>query len=127
MKKKTRTTGNPMERHIYDNAIVRDVINDERTKKIGEYSIIYLASSAATVENLTDWYFNYVMLHNYNWCMILYTDSIRNQGVYAIAGVVDKDVFFEQDEYGDYALLEPLQEILYLPVNGTLVNYSDKK
>ncbi len=59
--------------------------------------------------------------------MILYTDSSKNQGVYAIAGVVDKDVFFEQDEYGDYALLEPLKETLYLPEGGFLVDYSDQK
>ncbi len=116
-----------LERHIYDSAVIRDVVNDERTKKLGEYSIIYVSSTDATVESLADWYFNYVMMHNYNWCMILYTDSSKNQGVYAIAGVVDKDVFFEQDEYGDYALLEPLKETLYLPEGGFLVDYSDQK
>ncbi len=67
MKEKKPDEEEQLERHIYDSAVIRDVINDERTKKLGEYSIIYVSSTDATVESLADWYFNYVMMHNYNW------------------------------------------------------------
>lgn len=125
MKEKEPDEEKRLERHIYDNAVIRNIFNDSHAKKLGEYSIIYISSIEATVENLTDWYFHYVKANSYNWCMILYTDSDKNKGAYSICGIVVKDVFFEQDEYGDYALLEPLKETLYLPENGTLVEYSD--
>ncbi|MCD8353316.1 MAG: hypothetical protein LUC47_03255 [Clostridiales bacterium] len=113
------------ESHIYDDATIRNVMNGYRTEKLGEYSIVYISSDEATVENLTDWYYNYVTVNDYNWCMIRYTDSDENKGAYAITGMVEKDVFFEQDEYGDYSMGDSSQETLYLPQDGTLVDYND--
>ncbi len=113
------------ESHIYDDATIKDVMNGYHTEKLGEYSIVYISSDEATVENLADWYYNYVTVNDYNWCMILYTDNDKNKGAYAITGMVEKDVFFEQDEYGDYSMGDSSQETLYLPENGTLVEYGD--
>ncbi|MCD7843582.1 MAG: hypothetical protein LUG17_03030 [Clostridiales bacterium] len=113
------------ESHIYDDATVKDVMNGTHTEKLGEYSIVYIASDEATVENLTDWYYNYVEVNDYNWCMILYTDSDENKGVYGNTDIVEKDVFFEQDEYGDYSLGDSSQETYYLPIDGTLTPYDD--
>lgn len=106
--------------HIYDNAVIKDIVNGSRTEKIGEYSIINIDSKQVTKEALTDWYFNYVATHDFNWCMILYTDSDNYEGVYAIEGMVEKDVSFEQDEYGDYAKLNSSKSVLFAPSNGGL-------
>jgi len=103
------------ETHIYDKAQVKDVMNGSRTEKIGEYSIIEIDSKDVTIEALTDWYFNYVSVNDYNWCMILYTDKEDNSGVYAVNGMIQKDVLFEQDEYGDYMLGDSSIGIVYGP------------
>ena len=42
--------------------------------------------------------------NDFNFCMILYSDKDDNSGVYAVNGVVQKDVRFTEDENGDYAL-----------------------
>ncbi|NBI72145.1 hypothetical protein D3Z50_13950 [Clostridiaceae bacterium] len=103
-----------VENHIYDNAIVKDVMNGFRTEKIGEYSVVEIESSQVTEENLADWYFNYVEKNDFNWSMILYTDK-ENEGVYANAGIIDKDVLFNVDEYGDYSLGDSSKSIIYAP------------
>ena len=111
------TESQPVESHIYDNAQVKDVINGSRTEKIGEYSIIEVNSEEVTDEALTDWYFNYVVPSNYNWCMILYADKNDNSGVYAIPGMVQKDIQFEKDKYGDYAVGDSSNATVYTPTN----------
>lgn len=113
----TTTTAEPTtepQEHIYDNAIIRDVMNGFRSEKIGEYSIIEIKSDQITEEILADWYFNYVEKNDFNWCMILYTDR-ENEGVYAIAGIINKDVKFNIDEYGDYSLGDSTNGIIYVP------------
>lgn len=109
------------ESHIYDNAQVKDVMNGSRTEKIGEYSIIEISSEEVTDEALTDWYFNYVAKNDFNWCMILYTDKDDNMGVYAIDTMIQKDLLFEQDEYGDYSVGDSSNATVYVPTeNDTL-------
>ena len=109
------------ESHIYDNAQVKDVMNGSRTEKIGEYSIIEISSEEVTDEALTDWYFNYVAKNDFNWCMILYTDKDDNVGVYAIDAMIQKDLLFEQDEYGDYSVGDSSNATVYVPTeNDTL-------
>ena len=102
---------------LYDNAEVKDIMNGIRTEKIGEYSIIRANSSDVTIESLADWYFNYVTKNDFNWCMIIYTDKTDNSGVYAIKGMVEKDVIFEQDKYGDYMLGDSPNSTLYTPTD----------
>ena len=119
----TPETVQETESHIYDNAQVKDVMNGFRTEKIGEYSVIEMKSEDVTVEALTDWYFNYVKVNDFNWCMIIYTDKTDGSGVYAIKSMVEKGVIFEKDEYGDYMVGEsPESSIIYVPTeDNTLV------
>lgn len=108
------------ETHIYDNAIVKDIMNGTHTEKIGEYSIVEAESDEVTEDAIADWYFNYVEKNDFNWCMILYTDR-KNKGVYAITGIINKDVSFDTDEYGDYSLGDSSKSITYIPAeNGAL-------
>ena len=53
-------------------------------------------------------------------CMILYTDK-ENMGVYAISSLIQKDVSFEKDQYGDYSLGSTSNCTLYAPDNGAIV------
>ena len=46
--------------------------------------------------------------------MILYTDK-ENEGIYAIDGIINKDVSFNVDEYGDYSLGDSTNGITYVP------------
>ena len=108
------------ETHIYDTAIIKPVMNGSRTEEIGEYSIIELDSSLITDENLADWYFNYVLNNDFNWCMILYADK-NNEGIYSIEGIVEKDVVFDKDEFGDYSLGDSSNATILAPTDeGTL-------
>lgn len=109
------------EGHIYDNAIVKPVVNGSRTEKIGEYSVIETDSSLITDESLVDWYFNYVLNNDFNWCMILYTDKNNKEGVYSIEGFVEKGVVFDKDEFGDYSLGDSSHATILAPTDeGTL-------
>lgn len=103
------------EPHIYDNAQIKDVMNGLRTEKIGEYSVIEINSSEVTEETLADWYYNYVSVNDFNWCMILYSDKSDNSGVYALVGMVQKDIFFNVDEYGEYSVGDSSNATLYFP------------
>lgn len=107
--------------HLYDNATVKDVMNGFRTEKLGEYSIVYIDSSLVTEENLNDWYFNYVSQNDFNWCMILYTDKNDNSGVYAVKGLVQRDILFEEDEYGDYMLGDSSNSTVYVPTENNIL------
>ncbi|GLC83032.1 hypothetical protein [Lacrimispora brassicae] len=111
------TEQNTNQSHIYDNAQIKDVMNGSRTERIGEYSIIKISSEDITEENLTDWYFNYVIKNDFNWCMVLYTNKEDNTGIYSISGVVQKDVPFIEDEYGDYSLGDSSKGIVYGPTD----------
>lgn len=101
--------------HIYDNAQIKDVLNGTRDTKLGEYSVISVDSSECTIDALSDWYFNYVSVNDFNWCMILYADKDDNSGVYSISGMVEKDVVFDVDNYGGYSLGDSENSVLYFP------------
>lgn len=122
-----QSSTNPKATHLYDTVEIKDVINGSRTEKIGEYSIIRVSSTDITEESLTDWYFNYVSKNNYNWCMILYTDKNENIGVYSISGLVQKDVSFEKDKYGDYMLGDSSKSITYIPTNEQKLKLKEYK
>lgn len=100
--------------HIYNNAIIKDVMNGIRSEKIGEYSIIEIKSNQINEEIIADWYFNFVEKNDFNWNMILYTDR-ENEGIYANSGIINKDVTFNIDEYGDYSLGDCSNCITYAP------------
>ena len=117
------------ESHIYDKAVIKSAMNGFRTEKIGEYSIITLPSDMITIEDLTDWYFNYVEKNDYKWCMILYSDKDDNSGIYCEKNLIQKNVHFFKDDYGDYALDGTSTDtIFYSPTeDGTIkeITYGD--
>lgn len=105
--------------HIYDNAQVRDVMNGTGTNKLGEYSVIKVASSEITDEVLNDWYFNYVKKNDFNYCVIVYTD-IDGVGVYSSSGMVVKDAGLDVDANGDYSYVSRSDESNYFENGDTL-------
>lgn len=117
---KTDESQEPAPGHFYDNAEIKPVMNGDRSEKLGEYSVASVLSEEMTEDALEDWYFNYVAEHNYNWCMILYADK-KNSGVYAISGMVQVDVKFDVDEYGDFSVGDSSGAKFYGPSDGKLV------
>ena len=91
---------------IYATVEIRDVLDGAHAEKIGEYSLIRAEESAVTEQALTDWYYNYVAQNDFKWCMILYSDRSDFTGVYAIYGIVQKDVVFTPDAFGEFVLSE---------------------
>ncbi len=84
------------ESHIYDDAEVIDVMSGSGTNKIGEYSLIKVPEAEVTDEALVDWYLNYIVPNDFNWCVILYSDN-EPMGVYGNKGSIEKDVKFDYD------------------------------
>lgn len=101
--------------HLYDNAEIRPVHNGTGTSVLGYFSLVRAPYAACTDEALADWYFNHVSTSNYNWCMILYSDRADNSGVYAISGMVQKDVSFMPDNFNQYSLGDSSNAIVYIP------------
>ena len=102
-------------KHIYDDAEVLDVMNGFKTEKIGEMSVVRADESEVTEEVLADWYYNYVNQHDYNWNVIVYTDSNPTKGCYAIKGLINKDVLL--DENDTYSLSSDAGSTTYVPNN----------
>lgn len=99
--KNTQEANKNNEYHIYSRAIVRDMLNGFRTKKLGEYSVIYADSSECTDDAIVDWYTNYVTENDFNYSFIIYTDK-EGYGILESNGVIAIGVEVEKDEYGDY-------------------------
>lgn len=95
--------GGQAEKHIYDNAEVRPVMNGYGTEKIGEYSVISAGSKDCTEEALADWYYNYIAVNDFNYCLIVYSDN-EEKGCYGTMTAVEKDVTLEKEDDGDYIL-----------------------
>ena len=85
--------------HIYDDAEAIDVINGAGTEVLYQYSLIEIDSSDVTLEDLEDWYFNYVEEDEYQWYAIRYTDKDDSTGVFCIgAYVIDGAVLFDEGD-----------------------------
>lgn len=85
----------PVEKHIYDNAVIVDSMNGAGTKVIGKVSVLKMNSADLTQEALEDWYFNYAKKNvgageKWNYALIVYTDK-NNLGV-IYNGSLTKDV-----------------------------------
>jgi hypothetical protein len=112
---------------LYDNQYVtiNNLMNASHTDKLGEYSIIKVKSTDITAENLADWYYNYVSVNNYNWCMILYTDKDDNSGIYSVKGIVETDVIFEHDKYDAYMLGDDSNATYYTTADDNTLKVSE--
>lgn len=103
------------EHHLYNNALVKDVMNGSRDKKLGEYAVIKANSSECTEEAIADIYFNYFKKNNFNWITLLYTDKNDGSGIYFNNAMIGVNDIFVQDKYGDYSVITPDDEIVYIP------------
>lgn len=103
------------EKHLYDNAEVRDVMNDARDTKQGEYALIWADSNACTEEAITDMYYNYVDKNDFLWVAIIYSDKSDNSGVSFLGSMIGVNDIFEENEYGDYFVKTPNGESIYIP------------
>lgn len=89
--------------HIYNDAVIKNVMNGLRTEKLGEYSYIYAMSDQITQEVLEDWYFNYVTKNKHNFDFIIFTDKNSTEGIFSNSGFVYSNISISKDEHGDYS------------------------
>lgn len=93
------------EKHIYDNAKIVDVKSGIGNNILGKSSVLEIESKDLTINNLEDWYFNYVKPlaekdKDFKYATIVYTDQ-KNVGVHCANGVITKDVGIEKDRHAD--------------------------
>lgn len=97
--------GGESEKHIYDTAKIVDVKSGTGNNVLGKASILEIKSTDLTMENLEDWYFNYVRpleekSDDFKFAVIVYTDQ-ENVGVHCTGGIITKDVGIEKDSHAD--------------------------
>ncbi len=110
----------PTESHIYDNAVVIDMMNGPRTEKIGEYSVIEAPSTDITEDVLNDWFYNYIEKTDYSFYIISFTDK-PGFGVHGMNTMITVNAGLNVDENGDYSVISGENEQYYSPGNdGTL-------
>ena len=107
---------------------VLPMMNGIRTQELGEYVVAELDSSLVTIEALTDFYFNFVAVTDYNYYIIDYTDNPR-QGVYFQEDLITKNVGIIKDDYDDYSLGDWIDGVTahWVPENGELIRVNHEE
>ncbi len=72
----TETTTQVSEKHIYDDAQIKDILDDNGDVTGRKYSSIVISKDEVTEEALNDWYFNYVTENEFEWAQIVCPDDI---------------------------------------------------
>ena len=112
--------------HLYSNAVVKDVMNGDRTQKIGEYSVSFASSDDCTDEALADWYLNYVKAHDFNYALIVYTDD-EGYGIFETYGSIEIGDKIAQDNYGDYYTVDNSEaRFITIESDGTVTDITDQ-
>ena len=109
--------------HLYDSEYteIRDVYNGFGTEKIGEYSLTLFAESDLTDELILDYYNNYIQTTDYNWYMIMFTDSDEQIGLYTNNGFGYLNKVYIEENGGEYMCGESLDWYYFIRDNGTTV------
>lgn len=104
--------------HIYDDAELIDVIKSgTESEVLGQYSLIEAKSTDVTLEDLEDWYFNYITETDYEWYVIIYTDRDDNSGVYGGGIYVIDGIIFRCDEDNVYRWDDQRDDAVYYRAN----------
>ena len=107
--------------HIYDDAEIIDVMNGGGTSVVSQESLIYADSSDITIEDLEDWYFNYIKETEYDWYVIIYTDADDYTGVYGTTGYIEVGVTFEESSDEVFTESSTADSTMYVATDdGTL-------
>lgn len=111
--------------HLYDNAIVKDVMSGDRSQKLGEYSVSFASSGDCTDEALADWYLNYVKAHDFNYALIVYTDD-EGYGIFETYGAIEIGDKIAQDKYGDYYTINNSEaRFIVIEEDGTVTDITE--
>lgn len=86
---------------FYEGAIIDPVYNGSGDEIIGDYSYVFMESEEVTEEVLNQWITEYLMVNEFNYAFILYSDK-EGYGVFANSFMLEKDVPIEYYEDGEY-------------------------
>jgi len=108
--------------HLYDQARDIPVIDTETSERKGTYSLIKTDSALVTDELLVDWYENHVSLPGRGFSLIVFVDKDEKEGIYALSGMIAKNVHLESDPDDPYLYDVDFDDAVYYSViDGNLV------
>lgn len=88
---------------FYENAIIENVYNGSGNEVIGDYSYLFMDSEEVTDDVLNQWVTEYLMVNEFNYAFILYSDK-EGYGVFANSVMLEKDVPIQYYEDGEYTV-----------------------
>lgn len=109
------------EAHLYDRAVVENLISGSGDKLDTKYAYIEAKTSEVDLDVLADVYFNYLKeSDDISHLFIIYTDD-EPYGVYMMSPLVEDRVKVEKDKQGQYMLVDDTECLIYAPQeDGTL-------
>ena len=106
--------------HLYDRAVVENLISGSGDKLDTQYAYIEAESSEADLNALADVYFNFYKDSDLNYLIIAYTDD-EPYGVYMMGPLVEDRVKIEKKSQGQYMMTDDSDCDIYSPQDdGTL-------
>lgn len=108
------------EAHLYDRAVVENLISGSGDKLDTQYAYIEAETSEVDLDALADVYFNYFKDSDLSSLFIVYTDD-EPYGVYMMGPLVEDRVGVEKDAQGQYTMVDESECLIYAPQeDGTL-------
>lgn len=109
------------EAHLYDRAVVENLISGSGDKLDTQYAYIEAKTSEVDLDVLADVYFNYFKeSDDISHLFIVYTDD-EPYGVYIMDPLVEDRVKVEKDKQGQYMMTDNAESLIYVPQeDGTL-------
>lgn len=108
------------EAHLYDRAVVENLISGSGDKLDTKYAYIEAETSEVDLDALADVYFNYFKDSDLSSLFIVYTDD-EPYGVYIMGPLVEDRVGVEKDAQGQYTMVDESECLIYAPQeDGTL-------
>lgn len=109
------------EAHLYDRAVVENLISGSGDKLDTKYAYIEAKTSEIDLDVLADVYFNYLKeSDDISHLFIVYTDD-EPYGVYMMGPLVEDRVGVEKDAQGQYTMVDESECLIYAPQeDGTL-------
>ncbi|MBR3552958.1 MAG: zinc ribbon domain-containing protein [Clostridia bacterium] len=108
--------------HLYDQARDIPVIDPNTSERKGTFTLIKSDSALITDELIIDWYENHVMKDGNGFSLIVFVDKDEKEGIYALSGMIAKNVHLESDPDDPYLYDVDFDDAVYYSVkDGKLV------
>ena len=98
------------------------MIDPNTSERKGTFTLIKSDSALITDELIIDWYENHVMKDGNGFSLIVFVDKDEKEGIYALSGMIAKNVHLESDPDDPYLYDVDFDDAVYYSVkDGKLV------